>query len=359
MKKLIVSLSILASSVGFAQSNQEIITNIANNVITQTYIDLAHAAQDLSVAVDQFAANPTEENLANAQQAWRRTRVFWESSEAFLFGPVDALGIDPMLDTWPLNRMDLESVMKSNSSITVETVRALGTNLQGFHTIEYILFGDGLAVNNKNLNQFNSKQLQYASASAALLAEYTATLANAWTTNYDPENPTAPGYASIIGNPSANNPLYSSERAVLEEYVQGMLGILDEVGNGKIADPFGADAASADVELVESPYSWNSLADFNNNIRSVYNIYTGNNGAHNGPGIQDYIAKKNPALAAKVEAEIIATMQAIVDISGPQRDMPFRRAIKDAQGRLRIEAAIAKLAETRALIENEVLPLLD
>lgn len=359
MKKVLVSLSIFASSVAFAQTNSQIIKNVAQNVITQTYVDLATAAQDLSVAVDQFVANPNDATLANAQQAWRAARVHWESSEAFLFGPVDALGIDPMLDTWPLNRMDLEHVMKSTPNISVDTVRALGTNLQGFHTLEYLLFGDGLATNTKTMAQFNSKQFQYLKATAALLAEYTAQLASAWTTNYDPENPSAPGYVQIISNPTANNPIYSSERAVLEEYVQGMLGILDEVGNGKISDPFGADIGSANIELVESPYSWNSLADFNNNIRSVYNIYTGNYGAFDGPGLKDYVARVNPALAQQVENEIIASMQAIVDISGPQRSMDFGHAIKDASGRVRVQKAIDQLAATRALIENEVLPLLD
>ncbi len=63
-----------------------------------------------------------------------------ESSEAFLFGPVDSLGIDPMLDTWPLNKLDLDNVLNSNRAITVDFVRALGTNVQGFHTIEYLLF---------------------------------------------------------------------------------------------------------------------------------------------------------------------------------------------------------------------------
>lgn len=347
------------ASISHAQSNAQILNNIAFNVVTQTYVDLSDATGKLAVEIENFIANPNDLTLQLAQQAWRNARIPWECSEAFLFGPVDALGIDPMLDTWPLNRMDLEHVMRNSSVITTETVRALGTNLQGFHTLEYILFGNGLISNTKSINDFNPKQFQYLRATSILLAEYARKLSTAWTTNYDPEDPSTGGYVHIISKPGGNNPFYSSERAVLEEYIQGMLGILDEVGNGKISDPYGADANSANVELVESPYSWNSLADFNNNIRSVYNVYTGSYGSNKGPGIKDYISRANPVLANKVELKILEAMQAVINISGPEGDIDFGHAIKNSAGRIRIQMAIDKIAEVRNLIESEVLPLLD
>jgi hypothetical protein len=50
------------------------------------------------------------------------------------------------------------------------------------------------------------------------------------------------------------------KRAVFEEIVNGMIGICDEVANGKMLDPF----VAADPSLEESPYSQNSLTDFKN-----------------------------------------------------------------------------------------------
>lgn len=359
MKNAVLSIVFLTSSLTLAQTNKEIIKNIAEGVILATYQDMTDKTQKLNAAVQEFAKNPDQKNLDIAKQAWRNARAPWEISEAFLFGPVDSLGIDPQVDTWPLNRLDLEAVMTSGKPLTVDLVRNLGTNLQGYHTIEYLLFGSGIENNNKPLKNFNSKQLEYLVSVSHLLAEYAAQLSYSWSNQYNPEDPKAPGYAEIIANPSLQNPIYTSERAVLEEYIQGMMAILDEVGNGKIADPFGSDIQHANVELVESPYSWNSLSDFTNNVRSVLNVYTGTYGAHKGPGLKDFVKRKNPSLAMRVEFEILKSMQLIQKISGPSQDVPFRQAILSEEGRARIQLAIDQLAKTRSLIEESVLPLLD
>ena len=50
----------------------------------------------------------------------------------------------------------------------------------------------------------------------------------------------------------------------VEELMGGVIGIADEVGNGKMGDPMGADLAHADTTLVESQFSWNSTMDFYN-----------------------------------------------------------------------------------------------
>jgi hypothetical protein len=47
--------------------------------------------------------------------------------------------------------------------------------------------------------------------------------------------------------------------------------IATEVGAKKIANPF----ANGDISYVESPYSYNSISDFQDNIRSIRNIWYG------------------------------------------------------------------------------------
>lgn len=356
--KMMLAAVAFASATAQAATNQEIINHVSYNVILATYNDLATKAAELSAAVEVLAANTNQENLDKAQAAWRAARIPWESSESFLFGPVDSLSIDPMLDTWPLNKLDLDAVMASNRAITVDLVRALGTNLQGFHTLEYLLFGDGTVANTKPASSLTAKQLEYLKASAQLLAEHTAELAHAWTTNYDPENPAAPGYVKIISNPGFDNEFYSSDRAVMEEFVQGMMGILDEVANGKMADPMGADIGSANMALVESPYSWNSLNDFAYNIRSVYSIYTGHYKNNKGPGVKALVEKVDADLAARVEADILKCIQLIQAIR-PANGGDFGQAIFTIDGRARAQAAIDALNALHATMESEVLPTLD
>ncbi|WII70706.1 imelysin family protein [Bdellovibrio sp. 22V] len=341
-----------------AATNQEIINHVSYNVILATYNDLAGATAKLKSAVDTLAANPNQANLDQAQAAWRAARIPWESSEAFLFGPVDSLGIDPLLDTWPLNKLDLDAVLASNRTITTDFVRALGTNLQGFHTIEYLLFGEGKTSNTKAVSAFTAKQFEYLKATSALLAEHTAYLAHSWSTNYDPENPSAPGYVTVISKPGFDNPFYSSDRAVMEEFIQGMMGIVDEVANGKMSDPMGADIGSANMALVESPFAWNSLNDFTNNVRSVYSIYTGHYRSSKGPGVKALVEKVNPALAAQVEQDILNCMQLIQAIR-PANGGDFGQAIFTQDGRARTQAAIDALNALHTKLESEVLPTLD
>jgi putative iron-regulated protein len=62
--------------------------------------------------------------------------VPWESSEGFLFGPVDVLGVDPAIDSWPLNTPDLTTFLNSNPAATKADVAAAGDDLRGFHAIE-------------------------------------------------------------------------------------------------------------------------------------------------------------------------------------------------------------------------------
>ncbi|QDK36615.1 imelysin family protein [Bdellovibrio sp. NC01] len=358
LKMMFAALTMVVGVNAKAATNAEIIKHVSYNVIMKTYTDLADATANLKVAVANFAANPTEENLALAQQQWRYTRVPWEASEAFLFGPVDALGIDPMLDTWPLNRSDLDGVLAGKSNITVDLIHTLGTNLQGFHTIEYLLFGNGVNSNTKPVSAFTSRQFDYLKATSTVLAEHAAALAYAWTTNYDPENPGAPGYVTVISQPNWNNQYYSSEGAVLEELIKGMMGIADEVANGKIADPMGGDIGSANMALVESPFSWNSINDFKMNIRSIYSVYTGTYGTVKGPGVQALVARYNPTLAAKIEADIVNCIN-LIEAIRPAGGGDFGQAIFTADGRARTQKAIEALNALHATLEQQVLPLAD
>lgn len=335
---------------------KQVIENVSRNVILQTYKDLADRSADMLVAVKTLEADRTQANLVKAQQAWINARAPWESSESFLYGPVDSLGIDPMIDTWPLSRIDLDSVLNSGTKINADFVRNLGVNLQGFHTLEYLLFGNGLESNTKDIASFNQPQFDYLIATATLQAEYTHKLHYAWTTQADPDDASQPGFIDVISKPGLNNPIYSSEQAVLFEYVNGILGILDEVANGKLSDPLGGDIAHANVELVESPYSWNSLADFEDNIRSVYSVYTGTYNGHKGPGLKNVIMTMDAELAERVEQRILQAMQKIHNIGGTD-NTPYNKAILNVQGRALTTEAINDLNSLFQLVESEVLPL--
>lgn len=340
----------------FDFSATETITNLTDDVIVAGYDNLALQGDALLLATQTLFGNATEDNLLAAQAAWKAARAPWEQGESHIFGPVDALGIDPHLDSWPLNTSDLTKVLADTSGFDAATIKTWNDDVQGFHTMEYLLFGDGVNSNEKSVNDLTLNQREYLVALAEVFRDYTASLADAWTISYDSGNGAA--YADSLKTPGENgNTFYASDLSVIQELVNGMIGIVDEVGNGKIADPFGESLAQADTSKVESQYSWNSLTDFSDNIKGVRNVYEGEFlGSSDQSGIVNFVEAADEALAARISAEINEAILLIEAIAG-SNDMPFRQAISDADGRVRIQAAIDALGTLQTSLESDVIPL--
>ncbi len=342
----------------FSFAATDMITNLSDNVIVAGYADLASKADDLHMKTQTLLATPTADNLAAVQMAWKAARQPWEQGEAHIFGPVDALSIDPHLDTWPLATNDLATQLANNSGFDAATVKTWNDNVQGFHTMEYLLFGDGIADNQKSIGEMTAKEREYLVALAEVFRDYAKDLDDAWQVDFNKTDAVSLPYVDTLKNPGVTGGTYASQVAVIEELVQGMIGIVDEVGNGKIADPFGANLAAADTSKVESQYSWNSLTDFGDNIIGVRNVYLGElTGEKDQQGIIDFVKAADATLAARVESEINAAIINIQAISGAT-NMPFRQAILDADGRTRVQTAVDSLTKLQTSLEQDIKPLL-
>lgn len=130
----------------------DIVTTYVDNVVVPTYSDLKTAAKDLDNAVQTLKASPSTANFKAAANAWMQAREPWESSEAFLFGPVDELGLDPNMDSWPLDVDAIKEVLQSGDFSKMDWTDEMddddieaAQNVRGFHTLEFLLFKDGEA----------------------------------------------------------------------------------------------------------------------------------------------------------------------------------------------------------------------
>ncbi|WP_299804132.1 imelysin family protein [uncultured Shewanella sp.] len=351
------STPVVVPETGFSFSATEMVTNLTDDVIVAGYSNLAASGEAMLLATQTLVNTPTQANLEAAQEAWKAARQPWEQGESHIFGPVDSLGIDPHLDSWPLNTTDLTTVLANNTGFDADAIKVWNDDVQGFHTIEYLLFGDGVADNTKTISELTVNERDYLMGLAEVFRDYTKTLDDAWQVSHDGQ--TGKAYAELIKNPGTDgNTFYSSEVGVVEELVNGMIGIVDEVGNGKIADPFGESLDKADTSKVESQYSWNSLTDFSDNIKGVRNVYLGElEGNADKQGIIDFVDAAKPELATRVKTEIDDAISKIEAIAG-ETNMPFRQAISDSDGRMRIQAAVDALSKLQASLESDVLPLL-
>jgi len=127
-----------------------IVSNYVDQVVLPTYQDLANGNKTLHEAVSALRANPSTANFKTAAQAWMNARAPWEKSEAFLFGPVDEEGLDPNMDSWPLDQTAISNILETGNFGNLDISEGASDedtesaqNVRGFHTLEFLLFKDG------------------------------------------------------------------------------------------------------------------------------------------------------------------------------------------------------------------------
>ena len=158
---------------------QPILNNYVNNVVLPTYSDLLKANTSLYQAAQAFQKNPSNAAFEACCEAWFSARAPWETSEAFLFGPVDALGLDPNMDSWPLDQEAIANILNSgkfdqltwsdgDSDDDIEAVQSV----RGFHTMEFLIFKDGKARTLNDGNSTDFADLDYTSSNATSWGNY-------------------------------------------------------------------------------------------------------------------------------------------------------------------------------------------
>ena len=314
-----------------------ILTDFADKTVIPIYKDLSDKASELLVAVRNLKTNPSPATLSTARAAWVASRQPWERSEAFLFGPVDFKGYDPALDSWPVNRADLEAVLSGSDPLTRTSVNNLENTLKGFHTIEFLLYDEG---GSKTVGDFTPRQYDYLIAATELLDEAATAMHTDWSAS-------GGNFRDQVVSAGAGSNTYTTRKAAIQEMINGMVGIADEVGNGKIADPFNEQ----DTRLVESQFSFNSLLDFQNNIRGIWHVYTGGYNVQ-AVGLDYFVRTKNSSLDQRVQDEIKTAIEEIGKIS-----FPFRDAL--ASDAAQITAAQQAIAKVQATLEGDVLRLVN
>ena len=71
--------------------------------IYPTYSALADKTEALNEALAALKASKTDANVKAAADIFLAARACWEQSEAFLYGAASDFGIDPHIDSWPLD----------------------------------------------------------------------------------------------------------------------------------------------------------------------------------------------------------------------------------------------------------------
>ncbi len=130
-----------------------IIARFVDAVVLPSYAELRSATETLYHNVADFYANPSDEAFEAVAQGWLAAHTAFNKTEAFLFGPMDEYGLDPNMDSWPLDAEALKNVLASGNFNGLDWEGdydeddadiPIAQSLRGFHTLEYLVFRNGM-----------------------------------------------------------------------------------------------------------------------------------------------------------------------------------------------------------------------
>ena len=319
----------------------KVLENIVDKVIVPTYTSLADNTEALEKTLNGLTPSTiTQAQINSACEEFKAARQYWERSEAFLMGAASDFDVDPTIDSWPLNRTLLVNYFKNGMNDDMLD----DATILGFHALEFILFRNGQP---RKVTEFQGKdtyknfenitgaqELTYAQTICTLLKNRTFQLQVAWDgganasrlavvkaagLKYTTSNGLSFGdnlkKAGVSGSKSTFATLKSAIAQVLSDDEGSCVGICNEVGTAKIANPF----ANGDVSYVESPYSYNSIADFRDNIRSIRNIWLGSTDkTANTYSFHTFFASVNKAsVNSSIENGYVKAIEAISNMPSP------------------------------------------
>ncbi len=348
-----------------AKAQAAVVKNYAE-LVSANYADALSSAKALDEAVDSFIAAPSAATLTAARKAWLTSRDPYSLSEAYRFyqGPIDnddgnddvPDGPEGLLNGWPLDESyidyDLDKGIVTHGGIINSPAEFPNVNAEvlsaangatgetslstGYHAVEFLLWGQDQSVDGPGDRPYTDyvtgkgataenqdRRAEYLAAVSELIISNLSSVNDAW----------ADGEANYRANFIAMNP-----REALGKMLLGM-GSLSraELAGERMTVAF-------DNRLQEdehSCFSDNTLKDLHNNATSIQNVLLGNYGTLDGPGIDDLVEAKDPALAKQLREQIQDAIDDIDAVTGP-----FDQAIAgddDTENRIHILAAITTL----------------
>lgn len=329
-------------------------TDYVNDVIYPTYGNLATQTgllyEQLNAVKEKFKADPSSVSQNDIDQicsTFLEARSYWEETEAFLYGAATDFGIDPHIDTWPLDLDGLVTELKNSDKIAqldngnegiAYAANKLGQELLGFHGIEFIIFRNGqnrdvnsLLGNDPDLislygaNISGREELIYATAVAGDLRDRCYQLNVAWNPDAPQEQKTRVidecelqytvgsgqltyGENMLIAGQAGST--YTTWRQVASTILtSGCQNISNEVYSQKMGNAYNG----SDPNYIESPYSHRSFYDFKDNILSIQHSLYGNvdNDLTKDNSLMGYLKKYNPTIASELETSLQEAINAL------------------------------------------------
>jgi putative iron-regulated protein len=329
-----------------------------------SYAASLESAQAMDTAIDAFVADPTEETLEAAKQAWLVARDDYGPTEAFRFygGPIDDEedGPEGLINAWPMDEAYVDYVEGDpdagivNDPDTYPTIDAAlleslneaggETNIStGWHAIEFLLWGQDLnddGPGDRPVSDYvdapnADRRATYLATASDLLVGHLEDLVAAWAPDQDDN--------------------YRAEFLALDpdEAMTNIITGIGELSRGELAgERMNVAYVNRSQEDEHSCFSDNTTADIVANARGIQMVLNASYpGGVDGTSVLDAIRDADADLADQLAAEVDASVAAVEAIPAPF-DQHLRADVPDSDpGRASVLAGIEALeAQTPTIV---------
>ncbi len=387
-----------------AQAPANLKSDAAQAVVTH-YAELAHAvfsdahatALKLQDAVDALLANPTDETLQAARQAWLAARVPYMQSEVFRFGNPVVDEWEGQLNAWPLDEGMIDYVQSdyqhalgnpgATANIIANTELQIGEDridvtkitgeklaslnelagseanvATGYHAIEFLLWGQDLNGTNAGAgerpvsdfvegdacsNGHCDRRRAYLKAATELLVSDLADMVEEW-------------------KPGADNYRASLEKDTAENGLRKMFFGMGSLSLGELAGERMKVALEANSPEDEHDcFSDNTHNSHYYNAKGIRNVYLGeyertDGSTLSGPSLAALVEGTAPEVNSTLKTDLETTEAKLrVLVESAENGESFDQLIgpDNSAGQDKVRAAIAALVQQTGSIEKAAMAL--
>ena len=381
----------------YDEARARLVINHYADLALAAYSDALSEARELRGQLDALLAQPNEQTLAAARQAWRDARVPYMQTEVFRFGNAVVDEWEGQVNAWPLDEGlidyvddNYQAVMgnpgaRANiiasqslkigeqqldlSELNADLLASLnelgGSEVNvatGYHAIEFLLWGQDLngtdagagerpatdfATGDNATGGHNDRRRDYLTVVTDLLISDLEAMVAEWQPDQD-------NYRADLAADSVENGL----RKML--FGMGSLSLGELAGERmKVA------LAAHSPEDEHDCFSDNTHFSHFYNAKGIENVYLGeyqrvNGDTLSGPSLSDLVATSEPQLDEALKADLDASeaaLQALVDSAASGVHFDQLIAPGNAEGAATVNGAIDALVEQTTRIEKAALVL--
>ena len=381
----------------YDEARARLVINHYADLALAAYSDALSEARELRGQIDALLAQPNEQTLAAARQAWRDARVPYMQTEVFRFGNAVVDEWEGQVNAWPLDEGlidyvadDYQAVMgnpgaRANiiasqslkigeqqldlSELDADLLASLnelgGSEVNvatGYHAIEFLLWGQDLngtdagagerpatdfATGDNATGGHNDRRRDYLTVVTDLLIRDLEAMVAEW----------QPGQDNYRAELAADN---------VENGLRKMLFGMGSLSLGELAgERMKVALAAHSPEDEHDCFSDNTHFSHFYNAKGIENVYLGeyqrvNGDTLSGPSLSDLVATSEPQLDEALKADLNASeaaLQTLVDSAASGVHFDQLIAPGNAEGAATVNGAIDALVEQTTRIEKAALVL--